>query len=737
MISKKTLVPFSSFLLTAALLSQVSAFKNASDTPSLNISAFTHLAENMREITLNKSEVVDGEETVITKDIIKVIEKEISQKINRTRYSMRVIKAPLKEKTKVVAKIKTQHQLSKPIKPIFVAKTQVEEDLSSFEINNKELINLYALDVEQMAYSKFGATQLAEVYYDDFKDEVVVSQASPELAATEADEVTTSQPATSRELIAESVVPNEATKEEIKEEVKKEEVKEFVAEAKTTIEDKIASDKEDSEMVMFDYSEKTTPTAAKTIDQKLYERPLSEAVQKAINREIGSTPIKKPVQMDTQKIVPRSGGQNFTKIGNEDVDLNSDDNIIYDYSQNKVKSIQKEVSEPSEEVEAFTSTKKVSESHFILSAKEINLNTQKRRQARAFEFIPDYDRSERQDDQGSGEIHFGYSINGEMNTQTGVVQSQGMIPTRVELNFGQKAHFEIPLINEEGMQKFLQKQKLSIEGNLIMLAIDPSIVDSEIDSKYAERFFFDKNLKPMTTASGASFVMYAGVRTGNIMIRYLLNNKEVAQKIVYVGDGEMYFEDPEFINSNRETFIFTTRNLLGQKRKELVINDDAISFFNTNITAKKKALNAYDIKVPTLVSGMRKYLEFKHLRDSIFVGSSKEKEIEIPSNEFIAKVLEMNQVSSLKDRCVVQINLSKDLREVKANGKNRSGEMFVETSYLDKDGNFSRDSSELADKAFIVGDMEGQFNIRLDYTDGSTEFLKTFCSEGTYLVEQL
>ena len=198
----------------------------------------------------------------------------------------------------------------------------------------------------------------------------------------------------------------------------------------------------------------------------------------------------------------------------------------------------------------------------------------------------------------------------------------------------------------------------------------------------------------------------------------------------------MYFEDPEFLATKRETYNFTTRNLLGQKRKELIINGEAITYFNTNNTAKKKALNAYDIKIPTLTSGMRKYFEFKHLKDSIFVGTSSEKEIEIPGYDFIAKVLEMNQISNIKDRCVVQVNLSKDLREVKTSGKNRSGEMFVETSFLDKDGNFSNES-EMSEKIFVVGDQEGQFNMRLDYTDGSTEFLKTFCSEGAYLVEQL
>ena len=96
----------------------------------------------------------------------------------------------------------------------------------------------------------------------------------------------------------------------------------------------------------------------------------------------------------------------------------------------------------------------------------------------------------------------------------------------------------------------------------------------------------------------------------------------------------------------------------------------------------------------------------------------------------------MNQIDSLKDRCLVQINLSKDVKEIKANGKNRSGEMLIETSFLDSDGEFSRES-DLAKNAFLVGDLEGQFSVRLDYTDGTTEFLKTFCSEGTYLVEQL
>ena len=99
--------------------------------------------------------------------------------------------------------------------------------------------------------------------------------------------------------------------------------------------------------------------------------------------------------------------------------------------------------------------------------------------------------------------------------------------------------------------------------------------------------------------------------------------------------------------------------------------------------------------------------------------------------------MQANQLSELGERCMVQLNLAKEIRDIRVSGKNRAGEMFAETSFLDNDGNFSRDNSELSEKVFITGDLEGIFNVRLDYTDGSSDFLKTFCSEGAYLIEQL
>ena len=691
---KKTIVTTSSFLITAFMLSQIYSLKISNNhRKEINYSAFLNLAHNVQDVSARAEIEPEREASLVaTDEIIKVIDNEINKKIDRSQYSIRLAKM-LKKKAEILAEEKSKPIIEKEIVPNVAG-------LSLYEINNSELINLYALSAEEITYQKFESSNIAYSYIDDVKDEVAVSQAS-----------TKSNP--------------EKTDDDM-----------------STQQDQALSDKapakEDEEIVMFDYADKTAPAAvAKSMDQKLYERPISQTVQKAIEREMGSKPPKKLEAMNTQNGITESRFKNIARIDNQNIDLSSDENIIYDYSKPINKSEEEMTDDTSADKDAFASKEQVKDTQFIISAKEINLSTQKKRQLKTFEFIPDYDRAERSDDQGSGNIAFGYSLSGDMNTQTGTVEAPGMMPTRVELNLSKKATFEVPLINAAGIQNFLVKKGLSIEGNLILLAIDSSIADTEIDSKYAERFFFDNNFKSLSSPVGASLVMYAGVKTGNIMVRYQLSNKEVAQKIVYVGDGEMYFEHAEFTNSNRETYTLNTRNLMGQKRKGLNIDGEQISFFNTNIKSKKKTLNAYDIKVPELVSGMRKYLEFTHLKDTVFVGTSSTKEIEIPNNDFISKVLEMNQVSSLKDRCLVQINLSKDLRDFKANGKNRTGEMYVETTYLDIDGNFSRDSFEKADKVFIVGDLEGQFNVKLDYTDGSTEFMKTFCSENTYLVEQL
>lgn len=698
----------------------------------IDFSAFKNASANLEFITSTAESTHANESKEITERIVNVIDKEIKTKIKSTRYAMMA-------KKKVVAPISIAKNWN-DIKPNFesvdlkiesvklnaVSSSSSDAVVSEFEINNKELIKLYGFKVESIQFDSFANTQIALI--DDMKSDVVqVAQASTTTQIIEEIEPSLDELAEVAELRPELAPSQAVVKLEAKAEVQEQNKEEIIASDIATNANPI-----NDELVVYDYSEKSPETETPKM-KKIFDAPISNTVKEAIERESHKTQVIAS-GLNTQK----------RKVAEPTVDesaleklMDDEDNQVYDYSNNQQASVAKK--EEASAISAFTAPPApdlTTQVEFTIKAREINLNTLKARNVIGYEFVPDYDRAERMDDQASGEIKLGYSLTGEAGTITGVVQSQDLIPTRVELNLLNKG-MNIPMLNERGIQKFLEEKQAEVMGNLLMVAVDPSIVDVEIDSDHQFKLFLSEKFKLVGSQTNASYVLFLGVRTGNISIRYLLSNKESAQKIVYVGDGEMYFEDPDFVITQREMYTFTTRSLLGKKVKELNINGSDISFFGTKTTAKKKALNAYEIKVPELVENSRKYLEFKHLGNSLFVGTDKTNDIEIPGNDFIKKVLEVSELSDLGSRCMVQLNLTKDLRDIKANGKNKQGEMFVETTFLDNDGNFSRDNSELSEKVFVSGDMEGMFNIRLDYTDGTTDFLKTFCSEGSYIIEQL
>ena len=679
------------------------AFRNA----SANIQFLAQKSEIKKEVVV----------TDVTSRIVKSIEKEIKSKILRTRYSMIPKKVVIAKS--VVAKnwndIRPEiSSIDMAIKSLRMSSNSTDKAIAEYEINNQELIKLYGYEFESLQYETYTNALIATYEANEpVASEVVgISEAASKQEIVKVDVVS---------ILQASIKGNEA---------------EEITQAEVATKENVVND----ELVMYDYSASASVEDDQPKLKKMFNSPISDSVKNAIDRAVQSS----NKVMNTQNVVSRkriaSTIQTTTESDVLEKAMSDEDNIIYDYSVNNQMAAAKPAKQTTAQaISAFMAAadeSSVSQIDFTMTVSEINLSTQKTRQTIGFEFVPDYDRADRMDDQSSGEIKLGYSLAGDATTITGVVQAYGLIPTRVELNLTSKV-LNIPMLSEVGIQKFLSKKETGVTGNLLMVAVDSNITDVEIDSDYQYKVFFSDKFKMLKSRENASFILFLGVKTGNTLIRYLLENKESAQKIVYVGDGEMYFEDPTFVSTQREIYTFTTRSLLGKKVKELNINAEDVSFFGTKITTKKKALNAYEIKVPELVDNSRKYLEFKNTGSSLFVGTKNRLDLEIPGNDFIARVMQANQLSELGERCMVQLNLVKDIRDIKVSGKNKAGEMFAETSFLDNDGNFSRDNSELSEKVFITGDLEGIFNVRLDYTDGSTDFLKTFCSEGAYLIEQL
>lgn len=678
----------------------LNGFKNA----LTNIEHISNENENLASTRVSRN---------VTELIVATIEKEVKKKISASRIKISNKLALKNTEQRYIVVNKNWNE----IKPSFPDATLLVDSVSlvasapldsyefnQYEINNKEMISLKRFYSEMINVEYFANSEIPQFEVENKIVENKIEEETKVEINESIDEVKLTQSA--------EVASIEAF--ESKSEVVKDVTKE------------VAIDEED-DLVMFDYS--------KSKPKKIFDAPISSAVKEAIEREIHTGPMdgsKTVAIVNTQKPKLKFETTMDTQALKEA--MNSEDSVIYDYT---TKSQAAPVPTSSSAfIGSLENKNDVEMTTLKLRAKEINMGTHSVRMATGFEFVPDYERSERMDDQAIGEIKFDYSLDKSMSIQTGVVQSLGNIPTRVEIDL-LRNEVTVPLINEEGIQKYLEKRSLNIVGGLIMVAIDESIQDVELDREYQGKIYLNKNFKTLPSGNGASYLMILGVSPGNVMLRYLLSNNVSSQKIIYLGDGEMYYEDPIFNEGKREVYNFSTRSLLGKKVKELNIQADKVGFFGAKVSSKKKALNAYEVNVPTIVENERKYLEFKHLNSTLYVGTQNVNEIEVPGQDFINKVLEQKDMRILGQRCLIQINLTKDIRDVKANGKNKQGEMFVELNYLDNDGSFTNETPELAEKVFIGGDQEGLIGIRVDYSDGSTGFLKSYCSEGSYLVEQL
>ena len=133
-------------------------------------------------------------------------------------------------------------------------------------------------------------------------------------------------------------------------------------------------------------------------------------------------------------------------------------------------------------------------------------------------------------------------------------------------------------------------------------------------------------------------------------------------------------------------------------------------------------------------------MRLDYFEKSLYLGFGHEGKITVPSKDFMYMVLESFNLENLEKRCLIQINLKNAPLEVFVDGESSLGPIDLETRFLDKEGVFESDVenlNELTDQVFILGDLQGTINARINYINGQTDILQTICSADDYLIEQL
>ncbi len=241
------------------------------------------------------------------------------------------------------------------------------------------------------------------------------------------------------------------------------------------------------------------------------------------------------------------------------------------------------------------------------------------------------------------------------------------------------------------------------------------------------------------------YQLFLGVKSGNSMISYHRQNGEVVSKILHIHENELTYDANFYEDIINEKVRLFEEDLLGRENTPLIISGEQVRVFAKNSISKKINNHTYKMNFHSSHLGGRRYLELTHQSEPVFVGLRENTSVTIPSENFMRFILSKVEGEKLGNRCLVQINLKKKAQKFDVSSESVGASLMTSSQILDADGKFYDSLSDKSRKIIVVGESqassdvspEAKINVKIQYLDGTTQFINTYCSPNTYLVEQL
>ena len=335
------------------------------------------------------------------------------------------------------------------------------------------------------------------------------------------------------------------------------------------------------------------------------------------------------------------------------------------------------------------------------------------------------------------------SISEKLSSKTGTalinIRKSGFYETKVQalLEEGTFA-MNIPFFEKGSFDKFMATQKVQGTGGYILIEMDERTKSVELfDSKYFTNFFLNDNFQPVSGEETVAYILFVGVEPGNGLLSYETKTGDKIDKIVHVSEEEVLFEVNSYREKDIDTLVVEETEVFGKASTDFELLPKHMTAFNSIKKPVQIGPSRFEFKWPKADLAFRNYIEFSHLADKIYVGYKENKNIEIPTNDFIVHVFKQFGVENIENRCLTQINLSNRPLESTLGAFSSNGPMNYKMLYQDQNGKFYDEISEKTRKIFILGEFQGMINASVKYKNGGKDFITTPCSDDTYLVEQI
>lgn len=507
-------------------------------------------------------------------------------------------------------------------------------------------------------------------------------------------------------------------KEEVKEEIETEEIADMVSEeapvaasaplAASAVTEEVAVD----DLIAFDYSKADKDIKAQTVPTVSTVTTHGAASQApGINVDLRGLGQSKPSSQNSSKLVTTQPEKN---------------NLV-DNSKKIVEKALAPATYPTRVTIQITGT-------------DLNNTVEER----GFEVRFQDDLSEAIQDYGAGEVNVDLNLAQEKMTRSVTVLKRGFTPTNTDLIIeSEGAKVSLPVIEEGRFNELLAPFESRGPIGAVLVELEDNVEGATLDVPYSQVLKLDEDLK-VTEDNVFAYQLFVGVKAGNALLSYK-DARGVSSKIIHVHERELTFESNFFEEVLNERVVLLEEDLLGKEKTPLIISAEEVKEFATNKTAKKINNHTYETNFGRTLLGGRKYIELSHQSEPVFAGFKENMNVEIPSENFMRYILSKFEGAKLGNRCLVQLNLSKKALKVDIGSESVGANLMTYSQILDADGKFYDSVGAKSRKVIVVGENQGpqeysqdaKINFKVTYEDGSVQFLGSYCSPNTYLVEQL
>lgn len=485
--------------------------------------------------------------------------------------------------------------------------------------------------------------------------------------------------------------------------------------------EKVTKSDKNQDLVFFDYSEEEVK-----VDNK-------SNIAKKITAIMGPAPKSQP-KLDFNNL----HGNDLKKVGYNSPKIVSNGST----NKNDYSVLKNEMSTQAKSDRVYTKEEQRNKNYNSeYSIQTYSVNNKKINDHRNFEIRFEDDIDDIRQDFGEGIINLTENLNNEMMVRRGTIFTAGHLPTTVDFVLeANEIASAIPLLTKEYMDAVVKHEQITGSGATLLVELDEQTedLDLDVDTPYERKVFLNKKFNIVDRSdSDYSYIMILGVKPGNTIISFKTIQNEFVSKIIHLESDEVYYDSNFYIEHKKDEFELNEENLLSKSKSPLSLDSKEILGLTFDSRIKKKTINMYELPKVKYPIGTRSYIELKHLSESVFIGRWNNREVDVPSETYMRFVLDQFSVESVNSQCLIQVNLNKPAKELFFNGQSNDRAMRMQARILDHDGLFYEDLSNESKKVFILGEQQGIINLKVKYIDNSVDYIQSYCSDSTYLVEQL